>query len=144
MDFGRRSVDFCKHFINFTAIFATFHPFPMQHILKKLYIGTRRGKEPRSTTVMTLFSTKDCTTDKIHTEPIKTMRWFRRQSASSVRTTIQKRRIAVLFLPSSSALPSLGGMDIHISFGIELDMLDNPNRNDEPPVRCTDGSFCII
>ena len=43
--------------------------------------------------------------------------------ASSLRTTIQKS--AASFLPSSSVSPSLGGMDIHIRFRIEMDILDN-------------------
>ena len=62
--------------------------------------------------------------------------------ASSLRTTIQKS--AASFLPSSSVSPSLGGMDIHIRFRIEMDILDNLDINDEPPARCTGGSFYII
>ena len=62
--------------------------------------------------------------------------------ASSLRTTIQKS--AASFLPSSSVSPSLGGMDIHIRFRIEMDILDNLDINNEPPVRCTGDSFCII
>ena len=62
--------------------------------------------------------------------------------ASSLRTTIQKS--AASFLPSSSVSPSLGGMDIHIRFRIEMDILDNLDINDEPPVRLTGGAFWII